>query len=354
MGAESLLLNTPPTLFDEALLDMSTAEKHNVFYFRLQAASRAYFEQRLDGLEVRTLDPNTGKMLSLKKAEGDRKERLTIVKCQQEPCTGQLAKRFYPFNLMHVLHDDLLGAYALQQHWPSLRHSPHLHVADTFGDGPYDHVYGWLGHKLWRTLDTLAWKRLPGANHPFKEEYICWDDLVVGSGKDLSWYQYGYGKPQGPLPRATTTSGTLLRKVSLQFLQTIRKRLEEKEPHRKEETGECIAIFSRKSTRLILNEQELAKALSVHFKLPICWIRLEDNSVERLAWRLTRARYAFGMHGALLILAMFLPKGATLVEGFPYGVPADNYTPYKTMLQLPGMDITYHSWVVFILPNVHL
>lgn len=52
---------------------------------------------------------------------------------------------------------------------------------------------------------------------------------------------------------------------------------------------------------------------------------------------------AIGLHGSLLIMSMFLPTTAVLVELFPYAVPADNYTPYRTLAQLPGR----HMWHSF-------
>ena len=51
---------------------------------------------------------------------------------------------------------------------------------------------------------------------------------------------------------------------------------------------------------------------------------------------LSRAVLAVGMHGSLLIMAAFLPPGAALLELYPFGVPAENYTPYRTMAGLPG------------------
>lgn len=32
------------------------------------------------------------------------------------------------------------------------------------------------------------------------------------------------------------------------------------------------------------------------------------------------------------------------LEMFPFGVPSNNYLPYKTMAELPGMDIVYRAW----------
>jgi protein O-mannose beta-1,4-N-acetylglucosaminyltransferase len=50
------------------------------------------------------------------------------------------------------------------------------------------------------------------------------------------------------------------------------------------------------------------------------------------------------MHGSMLIMGMFLPRGSILIEFYPYAVPGDNYTPYRTMSNLPGMDIVYRKW----------
>ena len=116
------------------------------------------------------------------------------------------------------------------------------------------------------------------------------------------------------------------------------------EPYSADNQGLCIAIFSRRSNRLILNEAELSVHLSTFFKLPICWIRLEDHPLPKLIARLRNAVAAFGMHGSILVLAMFMPPGSVLVEGFPYGVPPENYTPYKTMVELPGQRMAYRAW----------
>ena len=53
-----------------------------------------------------------------------------------------------------------------------------------------------------------------------------------------------------------------------------------------------------------------------------------------------------GMHGSILILNMFLPRNALSVELYPYAVPPENYTPYRTMAHLPGMELKYIPWVV--------
>lgn len=41
---------------------------------------------------------------------------------------------------------------------------------------------------------------------------------------------------------------------------------------------------------------------------------------------------------------MFLPPGSVLLELYPFAVPSENYTPYRTMSQLPGMNLVYRAW----------
>ncbi|KAJ3196128.1 Protein O-linked-mannose beta-1,4-N-acetylglucosaminyltransferase 2 [Dinochytrium kinnereticum] len=41
---------------------------------------------------------------------------------------------------------------------------------------------------------------------------------------------------------------------------------------------------------------------------------------------------------------MFCRRGTVMIEMFPYAVPSDHYTPYKTMSELPGMALIYRAW----------
>lgn len=48
------------------------------------------------------------------------------------------------------------------------------------------------------------------------------------------------------------------------------------------------------------------------------------------------------MHGSLLALSLFLPPKAILLEFFPYAIPPENYTPYRTVANL--LQLIYVSW----------
>eukprot|EP00160_Parvularia_atlantis_P010250 Unigene2011_Nuclearia_a/m.6262 Unigene2011_Nuclearia_a/g.6262 ORF Unigene2011_Nuclearia_a/g.6262 Unigene2011_Nuclearia_a/m.6262 type:complete len:259 (-) Unigene2011_Nuclearia_a:83-859(-) len=60
---------------------------------------------------------------------------------------------------------------------------------------------------------------------------------------------------------------------------------------------------------------------------------------------LTERACARHARSSILIMGAFLPPGAVLLELYPYAVPPDNYTPYRTMANLPGMHLTYRYWV---------
>lgn len=381
-------LNFNPYTTWGAILDLTTITEHNVFFWLVDDAPGNFFLERVPNLDVRTVDitrdPKDNAFLSpppLSEDRGDR-VRLTIVKGRT-----YLTKRFYPPNIMHNFHDDWLGLYSLRDLWPSLvdpyddyyyynddgvavpwptnatsaRPDHGITFFDTFGKEPYDAIYEWLG-RLNMVEDLLGWDYRSSKDdlpRPLPEEYICYEDAVVGNSKSLAWYQYGFSHPQGPIPEHTANGHKMreaalyaLRKLgvpawdSLEQARIIKLLLEGHQTTRRQskDSSACIAIFSRRRTRVILNEDKLAKAIEEEFGLPICWIRLEDQPVPELVKTLYRAVMAFGMHGSLLVLSLFMPPGAVLVEGFPYAVPPENYTPYKTMIELPHMHMSYRSW----------
>ncbi len=397
--AESLLVNYPAD--EEAgreggLLDLTGVSDHNVYYWT--PSRRAHHPKAIAHATVGALRvveaARPGERAEVLVGGGAADGRLSVTVVRGG---AHLTKRFYSPNVMHALHDDWLGAYALMDIWPSLRDDPSgserglaappghaLIVFDTYADARHDSLYALLG----------AFSRASSLSGGGARELICFEDVVVGNSKALSWYQYGYGKPQGPHRgaspfRASSQGGDArgvrirggarfaMRRLALPpwdeasqrafVVRTAARRAadgvasgaadgaasgaasrvcagEEAQGGRQEEKG-CIAIFSRRSTRLILNEDDLGVRLSAEFALPVCWVRMEDATVFEMIAVLRRARLAFGMHGSLLILAIFLPPGAVLVEGFPYGVPADNYTPYRTLAGLPGMGLMYRPWV---------
>ena len=116
---------------------------------------------------------------------------------------------------------------------------------------------------------------------------------------------------------------------------------EEKEKEKKED---YIVVFSRSTTRLILNEAELIMALAQEFQMRVVTVSLEEQSFPSIIQVISGASMLVSMHGAQLITSLFLPRGAAVVELFPFAVNPEQYTPYKTLASLPGMDLHYISW----------
>jgi protein O-mannose beta-1,4-N-acetylglucosaminyltransferase len=95
---------------------------------------------------------------------------------------------------------------------------------------------------------------------------------------------------------------------------------------------------------LILNQKELADALAQKYGLETILMGNEDHTFEEQIKKLRRARVVLAMHGSILIMTMFCRRGTVIIEMFPFAVPSENYTPYKTLANLPGMDLTYRAW----------
>jgi len=166
---------------------------------------------------------------------------------------------------------------------------------------------------------------------PLHGTAICFADAYVGLSKDTRWYDYGFHKPQGPIKGHEVTAEHV--RPAAEFLKI---RLDVVALGDKE-----AVILSRRHNRLIVNEAELSVELAAMLNVRVRTLSLEETSLEEIIGRLSRAAVVVGMHGSLLALAVFLPPGAVLVELFPYAVNPDHYTPYRTLVNLPGMAVTY-------------
>jgi len=82
--------------------------------------------------------------------------------------------------------------------------------------------------------------------------------------------------------------------------------------------------------------------------MPVVFIRLEELTFPEIIEILGKCAITIGMHGSILILNAFLPRDALTIELYPYGVPSENYTPYRHLANLPQMDLYYASWEVNI------
>ncbi|KAK2113189.1 Protein O-linked-mannose beta-1,4-N-acetylglucosaminyltransferase 2 [Saguinus oedipus] len=153
--------------------------------------------------------------------------------------------------------------------------------------------------------------------------FLAWpmrhgSSLWRAGARITSWYQYGFVQPQGPKANILV-SGIEIR----QFAWFMTEKL---------------------NNRLILNEAELLLALAQEFQMKTVTVSLEDHTFADVVRLVSNASILVSMHGAQLVTTLFLPRGATVVELFPYAVNPDHYTPYKTLAMLLGMDLQYVAW----------
>ncbi|KAJ1561674.1 Protein O-linked-mannose beta-1,4-N-acetylglucosaminyltransferase 2, partial [Cladochytrium tenue] len=321
-----------------------------------------------------------------------------------------LFKRFHAANIMHVLHDDIIPLFHhLKKHcgpdsdpdsrlpFPLAGHR--LLFIDPYGPATlHARPYSYLGRAAPRHLrDFLAFD---------SGVVTCLREAYVGTSARDNWYQYGFGRPQGPIP-GHRASGLRVREVAEWFCDRVGLALGEDEgyrpgsalpagaagdpdppppvapppaPPRRGKTAatsvasavsasdapapstadpdpdagseaddfpetDLVVVLARRGNRLLLNEAEVAAALSVvaggrH----VVTVANEEQAFEAQVALLRRARVVVGVHGSLLGMAMFCRRGTVLVELFPFGVPAESYTPYREMASLPGMDLVYRAW----------
>lgn len=239
-----------------------------------------------------------------------------------------LMKRFLPNNLMHILHDDWLGAWFIKRHL-----FPRRELYVFFDDypekpiKPFKAFYDFLGESV--QYHQLAAKGI-----------LKFEDAVVGNSKQLTWYQYGFKKPQGPIEHHPDI-GIFIKQAAAEFL----KKLSNNTRH------PCdVSIFSRTRNRKILNEDELVSRLTQR-GLTVEIVRLEEMSMQQIIMQLSSSKCVIGMHGSLFSLIPWLPNDSLVIEIFPFAVPAANYTPYKTLshaLQLKyfPVEIKYRNQTV--------
>lgn len=337
------------------LVDETTMMDHNVYHMGVDIVNEGYIERNERLFIPRVYDDAIVPSIQSSSLAADQ-VRLTIVK---EP--SLVMRRFFPFNVMHILHDDWLGYCEVWDLWGLDRaKNPRVVVYDHNHANPHDHIYNWLGPKMQRIEDLMGWPNWVSNSTTRRSELLCFNEAYIGNSKENTWYQYGYFTPQGPLANFNAT-GWRLREIGKRVFATLKV-----DPWciptqvgmlesllsgdmaavgtLANSTDSVIAIFSRKLNRIIINEAELAKGLEDAFGIPVVFLRMEEMSLNTIARILRRAVMAFGMHGSLMAMAMLLPPGAIVMEGYPYGVPAENYTPYKTMANLPGMHLTYRPW----------
>ncbi len=354
-GAETIISGVPDERYSPALLDLSSVPNHNTQYFH-------YTDVPVHGL------------FHFKKVIRYRGVHFMF-------------NRFNPSNLMHVFHDDVMPVFytLLQQGLLDLEtvtSTARLVFLEGWQHGEYFDMYGWLSRERPLLKDALM-------KHD-NDALVCFDDAFLGLSKETTWYQYGFNEPQGPL-QTTKVTGSHIKVFTDALLRTLNvsnnaQQLKGQAQGQQEVKGHPQAcLFTRDSNRLILNEGDLISTIAQVSGFTTVKISLDDlfnslyphmygtnpniddvhsnvddinpniddavynrieyeRSLRLLLENVRKCKVVVGMHGSLLTLLMFLLPGSVVVELYPYAVNPGHYTPYKTLANIPGMQLTYKAW----------
>ncbi|XP_068697854.1 protein O-linked-mannose beta-1,4-N-acetylglucosaminyltransferase 2-like [Montipora foliosa] len=299
-GPETIIHGVPLNRFDPALLDLSSVDDHNTQYFN-------YVDYPFQALES---FPN-----------------ITLVND-----FSLIFHRFNPGNIMHVFHDDLLPMYHTMRQFSHSSDSVNLDIRLVLMEGWEEGSYVEL-YKLFTNRELILKRDLKKKNN-----LTCFQHGVIGISKYTTWYQYGFKEPQGPLPYIALTGHYM------QHFTGFIKRQLGLESDSFKSISPYVVLCSRDHNRLIINELDLSLAIARHLNKQVFRISMVTHSIKEQVQLISNADALIGMHGSMLIMGIFLPPGASLIELYPYGINPNNYTPYRTMAELPGMSITYTSW----------
>lgn len=290
-----MLPNLGSRRFQPALLDLSSVDDHNTQYFNFIELPAAALKFMPKPVFV--------------------------------PDVALIMNRFNPDNLMHVFHDDLLPIFYTMQQFPDLDLDSRLFFMEGWGEGSHFDLYKYMSNKQPLLKEQL---KILG-------RLLCFTKAYVGLTKITTWYQYGFVQPQGPKANLLV-SGNEIRHFSKFILGKLNVSSDQST------TEDYIVLFTRSINRLIMNEAELLLALAQEFQMRTITVSLEDNSFAEIVRLISNASMLVSMHGAQLVMSLFLPRGAAVVELFPYAINPDHYTPYKTLATLPGMELQYVAW----------
>lgn len=247
--------------------------------------------------------------------------------------TSLIFSRFKADNLMHVFHDDIIPMHHTLQ---LLELSSEKHIFDKFNiqlaffddwkGGDFDFLY-----ELFTRNKSIHKTDLEG------NDVTCFRKAYLGISKTTVWYDYGFHHPQAPVEHIKASSSHIRRTFYyISDKLNISTELLDESPY--------LVMVSRTTNRQILNEFELAMSLIRETGMRILTVNLERQDFEEVLRIISQSVGLIGVHGSLLILMLALKPGSILIELYPYAINPQNYTPYRTLSTLPGMDIVYKAW----------
>ena len=237
-----------------------------------------------------------------------------------------IMSRFKPDNLMHYFHDDIIPLYFTLKEISSQSMDSLL----------LDDIYTQPMHKPLNQKNFHSVFPKPLMRSDLNDDTLyCMQQSFVGLSKATTFYDYGFRRPQSPIPRSE--------KQSLLISKTLRRLSDQLMPVR-ECSDNYVILISRKLNRKIVNEKELIELLSNYTKLSLIVVNDLNTDFERILEKIICAKIMIGIHGSALVLSLFLRPHSALIELFPLAINPEYVTPYKTLTQLKGMNIHYFIW----------
>lgn len=249
--------------------------------------------------------------------------------------TTLVFKPFLPDNLMHMFHDDIIPLHhTLKLITMDDKHSDKNNPFDVqlfiFDDkSAVDSEV----EKFYAVFSKFKIK----SKENFEDGVTCFKSIFIGLSKTTTWYDYGFTNPQGPLLNYEANSRHVRSTV-----EHIRQQLPL--PSRNFNTRDFMVLFERKENRKLINEMELTLDIIKTVGMKVIILNYDSYSLSDLISYVSHSRGIIAMHGALLVLSMFLKPGSFVIELFPYAINPSNYTPYKTLSELNGMGLVYKAW----------
>lgn len=241
--------------------------------------------------------------------------------------------RFKPDNIMHVFHDDIFPLHF------TLNFITGQNSLDKY-DVQLVFVEGWDRGNFADLYSVFTSKSPMYMADQNQEQILCFEDSHVGLSMATVWYQYGYTEPQAPV-KDTTASGLLLHNTVNYIVSQFNI---QKPPTMMLTSADYCVLFSRKDNRRIINQMELMLTISAEINMKVFMLSLETHSFKDIMQYVQFSRGLIGMHGSLMSLAAFLRPGSFVIELFPYAVNPRKYSPFRTVAELPGMNLVYIAW----------
>jgi len=141
--------------------------------------------------------------------------------------------------------------------------------------------HGELPYHLLTCYEVCSFSCLPiydphFRSHSLPSFFFLSKSVVVGILKKANWYQYGFGRPQGPIPGKSVSGADvrefanfILSRASLPQIRNLRT---------EDIEGKKLCVFSRTQNRLILNEDDMTGlslfSFSFFFLLPFFFLHV--------------------------------------------------------------------------------